>query len=292
MGRFFRDILAASDLGAGSDEALRMAAQLASATGARLHVFHCMAAGPAEEAMFDTRRRQERAGRARTELEGQVRSALGGRWTPSSTVVEEGDPTEAVERRARAVGANLLVLGSHRPRRPLDGLLGTTADRLLRTAGRPCLLAHRTLAGPPHRVLAATDFSTPSRRAVDHAGALLADVARTHPAAHPLVLEILHVRPFESRREGAVGAGQRLAAMAEEVRDGVVRGMSIEVRVRALTAPLPVDGIIRATEDAPPDILVLGSHGHGRRSRPLLGAVASETARAVPYPTMFVPPET
>lgn len=291
MGRFFRDILAASDLGAGSDKALKTAAELASATGARLHVFHCVTPGPAEEAMFDARHLEHRTERARMELESQVRSALGSRWTPSSTVVEKGDPTAVIERRAATVGADLLVLGSHRPRRPLDSLLGTTADRLLRTAGRPCLLAHQTLSDPPHRVLAATDFSSPSRRAVDYAGALLADVARTHPGAHPLVLEILHVRPFESLREGAVGAGQRLAAMAEEVRDGVVRGMSIEVRVRSLTAPLPVDGLIRAAEEAPPDLLVLGSHGHGRRSRPLLGAVASETARTVPYPTMLVPPQ-
>lgn len=291
QGRTFRDIIVASDLGAGSDEALGAAAVLASATGARLHVFHCVAAGPAAEAMFDERRREDRMERTRAELDGQVRATLASGRMPTSVVLSEGDPAREVERRAAQVGADLLVLGSHRPRRALDGLLGTTADRLLRTAGRPCLLAHRPLADTPHRVLAATDFSPCSLLACRRAGALLADVARTHPRAHPLVLELLHVRPFESLREGALGAEQRLTAVAEEVRREVVRGMSIEVRVRVLSAPLPVDGILRAAEDTAPDLLVLGSHGHGGRSRALVGAVASETARAVPLPTMLVPPD-
>lgn len=291
QGRTFRHVLVASDLGAGSDQALGTAAVLASATGARLHVFHCIDVGPPAEAMFDGRRREDRTERARAELDGQVRSTLTSGGMPSSVTLGEGDPAGEVERRATRVGADLLVLGSHRPRRALDGLLGTTADRLLRTTGRPCLLAHRALAGTPHRVLAATDFSSPSLLAARRGGALLADVARTHPRTHPLVLELLHVRPFESPREGAVAAERRLNEMAEGVRREVVRGMSIEVRVRVLSAPLPVDGILRAAEDAPPDLLVLGTHGHGGRSRALVGAVASEAARAVPLPIMLVPPQ-
>jgi nucleotide-binding universal stress UspA family protein len=73
--------------------------------------------------------------------------------------VHTGRPYQVINATALAVGADLIVLGPHRPWRAFDGLLGSTSERVIRTSDTPCLLMNRPLEAPPRRIVVATDLS-------------------------------------------------------------------------------------------------------------------------------------
>lgn len=121
-----KNVLAATDLAPGSGDAIRAAAALAALAGARLRVVHASRDGPdAEGALREHVRRS--APRA---AEGAVLAA------------PAGTPHEVVLHAARRAAADVIVLGPHRPG---GGGLGSTADRVVRGAGAPCLVVPRPL---------------------------------------------------------------------------------------------------------------------------------------------------
>lgn len=85
--------------------------------------------------------------------------------------------------------------------------------------------------------------------------------------------------PSEEQMQEAVSRAQERA-----------RGASLRVLARTLSAPLEVDGIVRAAEQARPDVLIMGTHGHGNLSRALIGSVSSEVVRTLRFPVLLVPP--
>lgn len=164
------NVLAATDLAPGSGDAIRAAAALAALAGARLRVVHASRDGPdAEGALREHVRRS--APRA---AEGAVLAA------------PAGTPHEVVLHAARRAAADVIVLGPHRPG---GGGLGSTADRVVRGAGAPCLVVPRPLDLPLRRVVAAIEPSDSGR------GALL--VALTWASALR--------RPGTARAEGEPG---------------------------------------------------------------------------------------
>jgi len=51
----------------------------------------------------------------------------------------------------------------------------------------------------------------------------------------------------------------------------------------------PATAILRAVESLKPDLVVLGTRGHGRFRRALLGSVANEVLRTVKCDVLLVP---
>src|SRR5690606_40827742 len=73
----------------------------------------------------------------------------------------------AIRERAEAVAADLIVLGPHRRHAVGDRFLGSTADRVIRTAEAPCLIVRGPLSLPLRRVLVPVDLSGPALGALD-----------------------------------------------------------------------------------------------------------------------------
>jgi universal stress protein A len=139
----FRSVLCPTDLSPDSSKALDLAASLCGATGAELTVVHVhprelpMAAEfsylsppPLEEV-----ERAEIAAKLDA-LAAPVR-ATGVR---ARTRVLEGDPAFEVARLARALEADLVVVGFHSEARLRHLLMGSTAEELVRRAGCPVLV--------------------------------------------------------------------------------------------------------------------------------------------------------
>jgi nucleotide-binding universal stress UspA family protein len=288
-----RRLVVASDLSENSDRGLQAAAALAHAAGAELHVFHCVSQPvfPYWEGLVSDATRETWTTSARTDLEWQVRRVLGDDAAPPRLEVEVGEPAREVGRYAAESGADLLVVGPHEPRTALDDLLGTTADRLIRSAAVPCLVANRPVSPPLRQVLLPVDFSAPSRHAVVVGMDLLGEslLARGDDR-EPTVVEILFVSAFAAGHPRPFAVEPRLAEQVEAARERLPADANVKLLPRILSAPLPVDGILRAAERMRADLIVLGTHGYGTLGRALIGSVASAVARTVPFPVLLVPP--
>jgi universal stress protein E len=287
-----RSILAASDLAEGSEAALVSADRIRAATGAELHVFHCVPrpAFPLWEGAVPRETREEWAREAREELRWQMRRVLE-RDEPQAASVEAalGEPVHEIDARAEAVGADLVVLGSHRSRGPFDDLLGTTADRVIRTSAVPCLLANRPLEVPPRAVLLPTDFSVPARRAVGAGLEWLSALLPADGAAAGCTVHLLHVRAFEAPSYRVAHMEPVLAQEAERAREHL--GNRARVVPRLVYEGMADDGIRRVAEQIGAELVVVGTHGYSALGRALLGSVASAVARTLPHPVLLVPPE-
>jgi nucleotide-binding universal stress UspA family protein len=286
-------IVAASDLSEDSDRCLQAAASLARRMAADLYVFHCVSQPvfPFWEGLVSGESREQWLQSARVDLEWQVRRVMGEEGTDFPLQIAIGEPAREVADYARGVSADLLVLGPHEPRAAFDDLLGTTADRLIRTATVPCLVANRPISPPLRRVLLPVDFSAPSNHAVQVAMDLLggAVFAGADDEA-PTVVEVLFVSAFAASYPRPLAVEPRLSEQVRAAATRLPEHSRVKLLPRILSAPMPIDGIRRAAERMDAELIVLGTHGYGTLGRALIGSVASAVARTLPFPVLLVPP--
>jgi nucleotide-binding universal stress UspA family protein len=83
-----------------------------------------------------------------------------------------GKPFLGITQTARDLGADLIVIGPHRRQLLRDILVGTTAERTMRTAGRPVLMANGVPTRSYQRVLVASDLSAYSGATIHAAKSL------------------------------------------------------------------------------------------------------------------------
>jgi universal stress protein E len=260
-------LLAATDLRDAPDHALENGTLLAAIVGARLHVFHCV-----ERGRRDTAEAAERELASR--VDGEARIAVGA-----------GTPHLAISRRARQIGAGIVVLGARRPHRGLMSLLGSTSDRVLRTTRVPCLLSNGVLPRAPEMILVPVDGSSHSERAIDHA-AWLAARFRSHAGRHAAI-HLLHISAFAEPGESSIDAHLQLPAVAAELARRVEN--DAEVTHATHSAAFTSDGILECCDRLDPDIVLMGTHGDGPFVRALLGGVALDVAHALPKPVLLIP---
>ncbi len=293
-----RTILVATDLSEDARVALKGAVHLALASGVDLHVVHAApepdqpiegAPGPAEEAhagdshgLFEEAdhlaRHLEEAGVPVEKVELHLRS---------------GRPFGAIQAVAEEIDADLIVLGPHRPRRAFDGLLGSTAERVVRTTRVPCLLVNREIQAPPRTLMVASDLSPHADRAFEVALAWASRWA-AGPAAGPgerpaggIAVELVHISDFARPGYRPLGRGDILRRRAEEA--SARAGPEVDVRSRTASYPLAPEGIFEVAEELKPGLVFMGTHGHGAVARMLFGSVASEVMRTLPLPLVLVP---
>jgi universal stress protein E len=128
-------------------------------------------------------------------------------------------------------------------------------------------------------ILAATDFSTRSQRALRRAGLL----ARDSDADLTLMHVVDDDQPPDlvalERREAERILGEQIGAMAE------LRG----IRSRALVvAGDPFDGILRAAESTSADLIVMGAHRKQLLRDILVGTTIERVIRTGPSPVLMV----
>lgn len=284
-----RSILAASDLGPASDEVVGSAAALASRLGAGLHLLHSLdprRLPPLESPTYPARRWQ-----AEQMLAEQARRAAPG-LEPASLLVVDHAPDRAIEERVAGVAADLVALGPHGGGDVGAHFLGTTAEAVLRAAAVPCLVVRGGLRLPPRRIGVPTDFSEPSRRALDLAVGLARRLGG--PDGRAPELRVFHVGwTVDAHDDPTLERRELLPQLDRDVDSAVQRasgGTPPAVRAEVVWATDPVEtiGTHAAAEEV--DLLVMGTHGRGGLKRLLLGSVALGVARRARCPVLLVPP--
>jgi nucleotide-binding universal stress UspA family protein len=289
-----RSILVGTDLSDASDMVVRSAGEIGLATGAAVHALHAfdlpsgtgVRTSDSPAATFP--RRIEAAERA---LDDQLERALPSGVQVGSRRVEIYVAHKAILDGARAVDADLVVVGAHGRRRFGDEWLGSTADRVIRSAEMPCLIARAPLSLPLRRIVAPVDRSPAALAALEvaiHWGLALGErggATEVH-VAHVLP-EALNVPDFGLEPEKIA---RELREEVQEARSRVAGAEELSVREEVRWADTAVDEIVRLLGNPPADLVVVGTHGRGPVKRFLVGSVASGVSRRSPCPVLLVPP--
>lgn len=284
-----QSVLATTDLSETSDASLISAATLGRTAGAAVHVIHCVKR-PGPFGWWDEGKEGARLEEARAALRAQVERACGSEWRSASEHVTFGRPATEIKDRAGVVAADVIVVGPGGRRFPEPTLLGATADRIIRTAGVPLLLAHRPIRDDLRTVLLATDFSPSARHArdviVDWITGSLASADRDRG---PNRLLMLCVSAFADRPEPPRAPAAMLVAEAADIEARLSdAGVAVEQLVHS--SPTVAQGVQAVARDRDADLVVLGTHGHHPAARMLVGSVATRVAGVVDRPILLVPP--
>ncbi|QCC60164.1 universal stress protein [Natrinema thermotolerans] len=201
------------------------------------------------------------------------------------THVVRGTPHRRINGIAEAVGASLTVVGS-RGKSPLENrVIGSTARNLARTTVVPLLVnrIEREADEPDvvrehlfRRVLYATDFSENAERAFE---------AFSYLRHATQEATLVHVEtPKDPGLPEDDDPEARLAELATRLED-----WGIETRTVVRRGD-PADEILAAEAEYEPTTTLVGSRGHSRLRRLLLGSVSEDIVARADGNVMLIPP--
>jgi universal stress protein E len=281
-------IVVASDLSAGSARAIERAFQLAGLLGGSLAIVHVV------DTALPSRLTEHALSVARETLEGQCAPLAAATGLAAEIDVTGGDPRLELVARARAHGAELVVVGVHR-RRGLElfNFAGSTPGLLFAALGRPMLLAQVPVAGPYAAAVVGVDFSIYARPAVRWA----------HRLAPTATLTIVHgfqvpFRPYLGGEEHAAdfAYAERMeldAFLAEEMdwltRRAVEAGIPPQAIVKKVMEGAPADVLRAAAAETGAGLVAVGTHGRTGLMKAILGSVAAELVKDPPADVLVVP---
>lgn len=290
-------ILLATDFSDCARRALDYARFLAEAGSARLEVVYVQEFPPgmdpdyAVNVLYLERLRKE----IDQQLDDLVREATGGEQGRVVTARQlVGIASQKIVDAARESEADLVVVGTHGRSGLEHILLGSTAERVIRTAPCPVLAVRvpRQQADLPaasiaiRSILAPVDFSDCSLEALEYAAALAqpfkASVTILHvlePVSFGLDFTLRHA---EAHHQARAAWEARLADLTAALRDAGIQAGS------ALRGALPAESILDCAKEINADVIVMGTHGRRGLSNLVSGSVAEAVLRKAECPVLAV----
>ncbi|MDT9598997.1 universal stress protein [Sphingosinicella rhizophila] len=258
-----RNLLVANDLTNGSHHAMGRAIRLAAKTGASIRIIH---SAPTTLSSFDCLTIRKR-------LETETRlmmEELCGRELNWSIRIRSGDPASAINREAKRIDADLVLVGAHGEPRLRDAIFGTTSMHLMRHCDYPILVVQNDDGIAYTKVMAALDD-------VGSAEAPLQAAMAIAPEA-----ELFVVHAFESRLSQVFSEGdviERVEKDQQVALDRIIRhgapanGPAPDVRMHVIARQGEVmDVIMKSWSEIEPDLVVMATHGRSGFSHLLHGS--------------------
>lgn len=211
--------------------------------------------------------------------------------------IDLGIPSQRIEATAGDLKADLIVMGTHGRTGLEHVLVGSTAERVVRTAPCPVLSVKAGREELPQaavpagrlrirRLVVPVDFSPSSFDALEYgvqfAKQLGASVTILHvlePVAYGLDFTLGRSAERREQREHLKGRLEVLCALCTS------NGVKAEP---VLKAGLPADSIREYVDREKPDLVVMGTHGRRGISRFLSGSVAEGMLRLASCPVLTV----
>ena len=278
-------IVCATDLTARSTAAVRRAGSLARQTGARLTLLHVI------NSRHAARVARMQVNRAYAELLSQVDRTFGSAAGFVDVIVRRGEPRDIIGKTAIESDADLVVVAAPQSRR-LDSIVGTTAERLIRTAKRPVLVVHRDMQGVYQDVAIATDLSSasvPMIRTAVRLGALDRASATVVHAIHPSYEDMMRSAGLDEatiglwRHSSHTGAKQRLQAI---IAAAGLNPQNVRVVVRG---DAPATAIRSVLGSQGSELLAIGASRWFFLKRLLIGSVADRVLRGASCDVLVIP---
>jgi nucleotide-binding universal stress UspA family protein len=300
LGFKIEKILVPLDLSLASMEALDYAVWLAKQFRAAIHLMHVYPPDEASSvpgAAHLLLQSAEVIERLNEELTGIHRKHVP-TFCPENCHIRGGRPREEIVRVAREIGADLIVLSTRGYSGLKHLLLGSTAERVVRNAPCPVLVARKRKqrskatreAFGIRTILVPTDFSRCSLAGTEYAAFL----ARKFGA----ILRLFHAMYPYTNYVFVDRTGVRLSGLAEAVEETARQEMNALKQMdflRGLIAeadllPGPaVDEICTAAGSPDVDLIVISTHGRTGLKHALIGSVAEHVVRYADRPVLIVP---
>lgn len=219
-------------------------------------------------------------------------------FRPENCHIRGGQPYQQIVLLAREIDADLIVLATRGHSGLKHLLLGSTAERVVRNAPCPVLVARKqkqkskaaTKSFAIRTILAPTDFSQCSLAGTEYAAFL----ARTFGAT----LRLFHAIYPYTNYVFVDRAGVRLSGLAEALEETARQEMDALKQMDSLrdltiqTEILPgpsVDEICAAAGSPDVDLIVTSTHGRTGLKHALIGSVAEHVVRYADCPVVVVP---
>ncbi len=187
---------------------------------------------------------------------------------------------------AGELNTDVIVVGAHPRPAVARFLVGSTAERIIRLAHRPVLVATEPRRESFRRILTAVDLSAQSRQVLETAAAMALLEGAELRALYvqdrltPMLLEAALFDERESRHH----AGLQFERAIAETKLPANLGLSHELREGHAGHE-----ILHEAKDWNADLIVMGSHGFGFFNRLLLGSVSLHVLRHGHLATLVVP---
>lgn len=134
-----QDILVPTDGSRGAELALREGIDVASATGATLHLLHVVETGALGPDARSVLKEGELAGRAHDIIDEATERAEEASLDPVTSVVEHGEPSKVIRDYIAENGIDLAVLGTHGRTNFGQYIMGGVSAKLVRTSPVPVM---------------------------------------------------------------------------------------------------------------------------------------------------------
>lgn len=272
----------ATDLSAASEAAIETETHLRCLGSIGIEEIHLVTVVPANvhsgmPGIDFEKRRKRGLKRYRTVLESEG-------FDVESHVVR-GTPHRRINGIAETVGASLTIVGS-RGKSPLENrLIGSTTRNLARTTVKPLLVnrIERATDEPEvvrkrlfQRMMYATDFSENADRAFE-AFSYLRHATRE--------ATLVHVKTPKDPEVPDEGPREQLEELVTQLEDWDIE-TTIDIRRGD-----PAEEILEAEQEFNPTTILVGSRGHSRLRRLLLGSVSEDLVSRATGNVMLVPPQ-
>lgn len=284
-------ILLATDFSGPAGRAEEYAASIAANSRAQVTVMTVLEFPPGLDPEYPVN--QHYLARRMTEATDQladVKQRWSRRGISAVTKIATGIPSEEIQKAAAAENSDLIVVGTRGKTGLAHVLLGSTAERLIRTA--PCPVLAVRMEGSEHRAVALDRLLVPidgsdcSLDALEYA-AIVARLAKSS-------IDVLHVLEpvsygldftFESAEQRAE-TRERLTKKVDQLCSALsASGLTVKGHV---VGGLPVDAILTHAETLSSDAIVMGTHGRRGLSHALAGSVTEGVLRRAQCPILTV----
>jgi len=210
----------------------------------------------------------------------------------------EGYVTEALERHAREINANLIVMTTHGRTGVSRAWLGSVADSLVRNSSFPLLVIRPLEDGTTFPTVSFQRFLVPldgSETGEEILGPTT-DLARAM-GAHLTLLHVVSPQLTVGARVSPLPSGhlEDRTAKAEDYLAGVAErlekdGVEADYRIESHFAP--ARAILNTAEEENVDLIAIATHGYTGVKRALLGSVTDKVLRGAKWPLLLErPPE-
>lgn len=296
-------ILFPTDFSPSSQRAFDICVLLARATGASVCIVHAFDDPEITDPVFRKRVLTRRAKEAESVLQELVERTSDDDLEVHSRLHVGLPSDEAILQEADARSADLIVLGAYGRRGLRDYDIGPTARMVLRHASCPVLTvkgdtdAHAQMESTAQvesafpRVLIPTDFSEPSRIALDYASDVCDLFQSTAVVLHvveefvPPAIYGLDVNPIRSMSEKIE---ERARAEMERITAGFAsKGIAVQHQVAMGHAPSEIISFVETKEI---DLVVIASRG-SRLERFVIGSVADKVVLGAPCSVLTLKPK-
>jgi len=205
------------------------------------------------------------------------------------TITRFGIPFERIIEHSDELDVNLIVVGSGNRGKKYP--LGTTAERVMLYADKPVLAVKPEGRPLVRKIVCPVDFSEASKRALMNAFHL----SRTFEAhlTALTVYEPLLSSFFGPGRTPGEAKEKDLVKRQQYHYDRFLRGFESKdlTWTKIIRRGEPHEEILRAVQDAQPDLLMMGSHGRTGLSRLLMGSTTEKVVREMPCSVVTVKQE-